>query len=352
MEAGAGVTAPTLATPLARDAGIEVPLICGAMYPCSNPELVAAVSEAGAIGIVQPISLTYVHGYDFREGLRYIRRLTTRPIGMNALIEQSSRAYHERMVRWIDIALEEGVRFFITSLGNPRWVVDRVQPVGGVVYHDVTERKWAEKGLAGGVRGLIAVNRRAGGHAGPKSAEELIAELEGLGVPVVMAGGVGDAPDFVAALRMGYAGAQLGTRFIATTECRASGAYKQAILAASEDDIVLTERLTGVPVAVIRTPYVERVGLKAGPIARWMLRHRRAKHLMRTIYALRSLWQLKRGLMRETGAAGGRDGDLYWQAGRSVATIDRIEAAGDIVRRFRDAVLAEAAQPGAPAGRR
>ena len=81
-----------LETPLTRHAGIEVPLICGAMYPCSNPELVAAVSEAGGIGIVQPISLTYVHGHDFRAGLRLIRTLTSRPIGMNALIEQSSRA--------------------------------------------------------------------------------------------------------------------------------------------------------------------------------------------------------------------------------------------------------------------
>ena len=62
------------ATPLTRDAGIAVPLICGAMYPCSNPELVAAVSEAGGLGVVQPISLTYVHGHEFREGLRLIRR--------------------------------------------------------------------------------------------------------------------------------------------------------------------------------------------------------------------------------------------------------------------------------------
>ena len=96
-----------LSTPLTRAAGIEVPLVCGAMYPCSNPELVAAVSEAGGIGIVQPISLTYVHGHDFREGLRLIRRLTSKPIGMNALIEQSSKAYRERMERWIDVALEE-----------------------------------------------------------------------------------------------------------------------------------------------------------------------------------------------------------------------------------------------------
>ncbi|MGE5745034.1 MAG: NAD(P)H-dependent flavin oxidoreductase, partial [Gemmatimonadota bacterium] len=208
-----------LDTPLSRSLGIEVPLLCGAMYPCSNPELVAAVSEAGGIGIVQPLSLTYVRGYDFREGLRHIRRLTTKPIGMNVLIEQSSQAYLERMRRYLDVALEEGVRFFVTSLGNPRWVVERAGPLGGLVYHDVTERKWAEKGLAGGVHGLIAVNNRAGGHAGPKSAEQLLAELGDLGVPVVCAGGIGDADEFVAALRMGYAGAQLGTRFIATTEC-------------------------------------------------------------------------------------------------------------------------------------
>jgi nitronate monooxygenase len=321
-----------LDTQLTRAAAIEVPLICGAMYPCSNPELVAAVSDAGGIGIVQPISLTYVHGHEFREGLRYIRRLTSKPVGMNALIEASSRRYHERMVEWVAIALEERVRFFITSLGNPRWVCDRVHATGGHVYHDVTERKWGQKGKDAGVDGLIAVNRRAGGHAGPKSAEELLEELGPLGLPLVCAGGIGDAPDFVAALRMGYAGVQMGTRFIATPECRASAVYKQAIVEADEDDIVLSERITGVPVAVINTPYIQRMGLRAGPLARWMLRGHRTKHWMRTIYALKSIWQLKRSSLDETGA---KD---YWQAGKSVAGIDHIEPAGEIVKRFRDAV--------------
>ena len=105
-------------------------------------------------------------------------------------------------------------------------------------------------------------------------------------------------------------------------------------LMAKEDDIVLSERITGVPVAVIRTPYIERMGLTAGPVARWMLRHRRTKHFMRTVYALRSLWQLKRASFDETGA---KD---YWQAGKSVAAIESIEPAGEIVRRFGDAVRA------------
>lgn len=335
------MTGPNLLdTPLTRDAGIEIPLICGAMYPCSNPELVAAVSDAGGIGIIQPISLTYVHGHEFREGIRLIRRLTPRPIGMNALIEASSRRYHERMVRWIDIALEEGIRFFVTSLGKPRWVCDAVHAVGGKVYHDVTERKWALKSRDAGVDGLIAVNRRAGGHAGPKSAEELVAELADLGLPLVCAGGIGRESEFVAALRMGYAGAQLGTRFIATTECRASAVYKQAIVDAEADDIVLSERITGVPVAVINTPYIRRMGLRAGPLARWMLRGHRTKHWMRMFYGLKSIWQLKRSSLDESGS---KD---YWQAGRSVSGIHGIEPAGAIVRRYREACLA----PGAGSG--
>jgi len=329
--------ANALQSALTRHAGIDVPLICGAMYPCSNPELVAAVSDAGGIGIVQPVSLTYVHGHDYREGLRYIRRLTDRPIGLNALIESSSRTYHERMVGWVETALEEGVRFFVTSLGKPRWVVDRVESVGGVVYHDVTERKWALKARDSGVHGLIGVNRRAGGHAGPRGAEELFEELHDLGLPVVCAGGVGDPRAFADALALGYAGVQMGTRFIATPECRASDMYKQAVVDAEESDIVLTERLTGVPVAVIDTPYVRRIGLKAGPLARWMLRGRRSKHLMRTIYALRSAWELKRTSLDERGRK------QYWQAGRSVAGIEGVVPARDIVRR-----CAQAASTGTP----
>jgi len=320
-------------------AGIELPIICGAMYPCSNPELVAAVSAAGGLGIVQPVSLTYVHGHDFRQGLRLIRSLTTKPVGMNALIEQSSRRYHERMRQWIDIALEEGLRFFVTSLGKPDWVVQRVHAAGGVVYHDVTSRRWAEKGLEAGVDGLIAVNNRAGGHAGNMDARTLFDELHDPGVPLVCAGGIGREQDYVESLRLGYAGVQMGTRFIATSECRASMAYKQAIINAAADDIVLSERITGVPVAVIRTAYIERMGLKAGPLARWMLSGHKTKHWMRMIYALKSFWQLKRTLLREG------ENDEIWQAGKSVAGIHTIEPAAEVLRRFAAAARDDAVAP-------
>jgi len=310
------------------------------MYPCSNPELVGAVSAAGAIGIIQPISLTFVHGYDFREGVRLIQRLAEgKPVGFNALIEQSSKYYRERMARWIDVALEEGVRFFVTSLGNPKWVVDKARQVGGVVYHDVTEAKWARKGADAGVDGLIAVNNRAGGHAGGKSAEQLVEELGPLGLPLVCAGGIGTPAEFRRAIHLGYAGAQLGTRFIATAECSAHPDYKHAIVAATSADIVLTERLTGVPVAVINNDYVRRLGTRAGIVARWMLRGRRTKHWMRAIYAVRSAYRLKKDLYR------GRGAEEYWQAGRSVDGIHGIEPAHEIVRKFAEALQSPLPSP-------
>lgn len=330
-------------TVFTRQVGIEVPLVCGAMYPCSNPELVAAVSEAGGIGVIQPLSLVYVHGYDLKKGLDYIRTLTKKPLGFNIITEKSSKIYLDRMRRYLDIALEEGVRFFVTSLGNPRWVVEAVQPFGGIVYHDVTESKWAKKALDSGVDGLIAVNDRAGGHAGGRSSVRLLDELQGLGKPVLCAGGVGDAAQFVEALQQGYAGVQLGTRFIATTECRAHDDYKRAIVTSRAEDIVLTERLSGVPVAVINTPYVQQIGTRAGLIARFLLRGRKTKHWMRMAYSLRSVWTLKRGLMRDMTS---KD---YWQAGKSVATIEAIEPAGVIVKRFAAAWQAAAAAPGARA---
>ncbi len=311
-----------------KDSGVGVPLIGGPMYPCSNPELVGAISAAGALGVLQPISLTYVHGHEYRAGIQLITRIAGgRPIGMNALIEASSRAYQHRMERWIDVALEEGVKFILTSLGNPRWVVDRAHAAGAVVYHDATERKWGDKALQAGVDGLIGVNDRAGGHAGGLGPEALLDELAPLGLPVVCAGGVGDADGFAAMLRLGYAAVQCGTRFIATTECNASDAYKQAIVGARAEDVVLTDRLTGVPVAVLNTPWVQGLGLHAGPLARWLLRQPRTKHWMRTLYAIRAAMRLKRSLHQDTP----RD---YWQAGKSVAAIMGVEPASAIVRAF------------------
>lgn len=319
---------PSAANTFCRQLGIRYPIIGGAMYPCSNPELTAAVSAAGGIGIMQPISLTYVYGHDFRNGIRLMRSLTDKPIGMNALIEKSSKKYQKRMSAWVDTALEEGIRFFVTSLGKPDWVAERVHAAGGLVYHDVTELKWARIGLDNGADGLICVNNRAGGHAGRKSMTELYAELHELGVPLVCAGGIGESGGFWQALDLGYAACQLGTRFIASHECRASAAYKQAVVDAQESDIVLSEKITGVPVSVINTDFIRHSGTRLGWFSRWMLSGNTTKHWMRMFYGLRSIWQLKHASLDETGE---KD---YWQAGKSVAGINRVESCETIMQQL------------------
>jgi len=311
--------------------GIEVPVICGAMYPCSNPELIAAVSESGGIGMVQPLSLVYAYSIPFEEGLNQIKSLTTKPVGLNVIVEKNIKAYEDRMKNWVDIALTKGVRFFVTALGDPSWVIEKVKPFGGIVYHDVTERKWAERAVRLGVDGLICVNNRAGGHAGNQSAEDLFKQLSDFGLPLICAGGVSTSDHFIDSLKMGYSGVQMGTRFIATTECKAHPNYKEAILRASEKDIVLTKRVTGVPLSVIRTPYVDSVGLEIGPIAQFLFRFRRTRHWLRFLYNLRSVRAMKKTNLK------GLSTKDYYQAGKGVEGINEVLGANTILKIFRTA---------------
>lgn len=308
--------------------GVKYPIIGGPMYPCSNPELVSSISDAGALGIIQPLSLTYVHGYDFLQGIQYMRTLTDKPLGFNALIEKSSRKYHQRMSSWIDISLEQGVRFFITSLGKPDWVVERVHAYGGLVYHDVTESKWARIGIDCGVDGLICVNNRAGGHCGALSAEQLYEDCAEFGKPLVCAGGIAEYNGLQQMLELGYQACQLGTRFIAADECKVSDSYKQAIVVAQEQDIALTEKMTGVPVSIIKPEYKNEQQLKASGLLAWLLRSNRFKHLARLYLTMRSLIGLKKAIRSND------EQSSYWQAGKSVAGIHEILPVKHIIERM------------------
>lgn len=314
-----------MTNPFLSHARIQHPIICGAMYPCSNPELIAAASAAGALGVIQPLSLIYAQGYDLTAGIAKIRSLTSKPIGFNAIVEQSSKTYENRMRAWVDIALDADIRFFITALGKPGWVVEKVHAAGGYVYHDVTRLSWAEKAVEAGVDGLICVNDRAGGHLGDLTKEQLWQDLSRLGKPLICAGGIGTRQSYREALALGYSGVQLGTKFIATTECSAHPDYKAAIVRAQPADIVSTNRISGVPVSIINTPYLQKSGLNAGPVARYLLRGRRTKHAMRLIYTAQSLWRLKNSSFKKAGYK------AYWQAGKSVDGVDKIQTCAEVV---------------------
>jgi nitronate monooxygenase len=305
--------------------GIRYPIICGAMFPCSNPELIAAVSEAGGIGIVQPVSMTYVHGHDFREGLQQIKAKTKNPFGMNVLSIQNER-YKKKMEEWVEIALDEGCSFFITALGNPKWLVDKVKPHGGIVFHNTTEKKWALKAIDAGIDGFICINKDAGGHAGELSKERLFEELKEFEKPMVLAGGVGDKHAFRNALSLGYDGVQMGTRFIASNECNSHQDYKDAILKAKKEDIVLTEKVDAIPLSVIKTAHVEKVGTKAGAIVKYLLQFSLTKNLVRNFYTMIGAVRMKKTALK------GLSSSDYYQAGKSVDGINSIERVADIIK--------------------
>ena len=129
-------------------------------------------------------------------------------------------------------------------------------------------------------------------------------------------------------LALGYSGVQAGTRFIATTECTAHPDYKQAIVDARPERIALTNKLSGVDCSIIVTPTVEKLGLRAGPIAGRLLRYERTKRLMRSAYALQSMWRLKRA-----NAQGASFKDV-WQAGKSVEGVQEVKSVAEVVGEY------------------
>ena len=323
----------TIQTKFTDHAGVEYPIICGAMYPCSNPELVSAASNGGGLAIMQPVSLIYAHGWDLRKGIKYIKSMTNKPFGFNALIEKGNKLLIERMSVWIDIALEEGIRFFVTSLGKPDWVREKVHTVGGVVYHDVTTRHWAKKGKDSGVDGLICVNNRAGGHLGDQSKEQMFEELHDMNLPLICAGGVGGEDELNDALRLGYDGVQMGTRFIATDECNTSDNYKRAIIEANEEDISWTKRISGVPISVIKTKNFRQENS-------WLVRKLlsgKFKHLARTFINSISYWRLKSIKQSDEKNGSPKSTELY-SAGKSVGAIDNTVSATVIMRELGESI--------------
>jgi nitronate monooxygenase len=207
-------------------------------------------------------------------------------------------------------------------------VVDIAHQHESLVYHDVVNSLHANKAHEAGADGFICVNANAGGHTGGLSPEKLYDEIAPLNKPMICAGGVGDKAEFERVQNLGYIGAQAGTRFIASKECLAHQKYKEEIIKAKAKNIVLTDKISGVPVAVINNPHLEKVGVKANSLAKWLLKNNKTKRWMRMFYTIQSIWKLK-----NTNAKGGNYKDFYL-AGKSVETIDEVKSVAQIYQEF------------------
>lgn len=245
---------------------LRLPLIVSPMFLVSGPELVLAASRSGVVGSFPALNQRTSLGYEgwlktVTEGLRegpLAGAAQVAPFAVNLIVHGSNR----RLEADLELTLRYQVPVVITSLGAVRDVVLKIQDQGGVVLHDVTSVRHAEKALEAGVDGLIAVSAGAGGHAGTLNPFALVAELRQLTDKlIVLAGSIGSGGQIAAAIAAGADLAGAGTRFIATEESLASPAYKQMLLQTSAKDVVYTPKISGVA-ANFLTPSLHANGIE------------------------------------------------------------------------------------------
>lgn len=289
------------------------------MFLVSNVEMVVQTSEAGGLGAFPALNFRPIEAYEL--AIKEIKKRTAKPIGVNIIVNKSNTRQNED----VRIALENGVELFITSLGSPRDVIKEAHKNGAKVVCDVTNLEHAKKVEDMGADGVIAVGTGAGGHAGPISPLVLIPWLKReLKIPIIAAGGIADGVTMAGALALGAAAVSVGTRFIASKEATIDQQYKDAVVNASPEDIVMTTRVSGTPAAVIRTPYIDKIGLDL-PIALKILKN----HPLTKKYAVPLIHFL--GMKQLEASAQKPSWKTVWSAGQSVGLVHDILSCREIV---------------------
>jgi len=241
-----------LETSFTRLLDLRLPVVQGGMVWCAGARLAAAVSEAGGLGLIGAGSMD---ADLLRRHIHKARTLTQRPFGVNVpLLFRHAEAL-------LEVALEEGVRVFFTSAGSPRKVVPRLKAAGAVVFHVVSHPDLARKCHDAGVDGVVAEGFEAGGHDGREELTTLALlplVVDAVPLPVLAAGGIVDGRGLAAALALGAAGVQMGTRFVACRESSAHPAFQQAVIDSPCDATRLVLK-RGIPVRLLRNALRERI---------------------------------------------------------------------------------------------
>ena len=235
----------TIPTPFTELLGIRHPICLGPMGLISTPPLVAAVSEAGGLGIM---GTAMFDGEGLREAIRETRRLSDAPFGISIMAAHPTAAGHAR------VAIEERVDFVTTSAGSPKKLAPMFRDAGIENYHVVPSVKLALKAAQAGCTGLVAEGSEGASFKSPDEISTLVLipqVIDATGLPVIGAGGIGDGRGLAAALCLGAAAVQMGTRFIATQESPIHENYKRALLGLAETDTIMVGRKSG-PLRVVR----------------------------------------------------------------------------------------------------
>ncbi|MGL4315348.1 MAG: NAD(P)H-dependent flavin oxidoreductase [Pseudomonas sp.] len=246
-----------MSLPALLDQRLRLPVVAAPMFLVSTPPLVLACCHSGVVGSFPALNQRESSGFKaWLEEIEAGLTADSAPYAVNLIVHGSN----PRLQADLAICVEHKVPVVITSLGAAKEVVDAVHSYGGLVFHDVTTRRHAEKAAEAGVDGLIAVAAGAGGHAGTWSPFALIAEIrQFFDKTLLLSGCLNSGHEILAAQLLGADLAYMGTRFIATRESNADSDYKQMILGAQAADIVHTPAVSGVPASFMRQS-LERAG--------------------------------------------------------------------------------------------
>ncbi len=224
--------------------GIEYPFIQGGMANIATGEFAAAVSNAGGLGLIGAAGMTVEV---LRENIHTCKALTNKPFGVNIMLMNPDADAMAELV------VEENIQVVTTGAGNPGKYMKQWKEVNIKVFPVVASVALAKRLAASGADGVIAEGTESGGHVGELTTMALVPQVAAaVDVPVIAAGGIADGSQLLAAFSLGAVGVQLGTCLLVSEECPIHDNYKQAVIKASDIDTVVTGRIAGVPVRILK----------------------------------------------------------------------------------------------------
>jgi len=276
--------------------GIDYPVIMAPMFLVSTPEMIIEALKSGITAAFP--ALNYRTDEDFRNAILKIRKATSKPFGINLIVNKSNIKYKKQL----DTCL--GIKVFC----------------------DVVDLTFALKVAKLGADAVIAVSSKAGGHSGTILPEVLIPMLiEKLDIPVISAGGIATYKQLKEAIESGAQAVSVGTIFIASPEAGVSDEYKNALVEYGAEDIIMTSNISGTPITVINTPYMQKIGNKQGLLSKILSKNKRFKKYIK-------MFIMARGMKAIENAANKPTYKTVWVAGRSIEYIHSIRPVREIVK--------------------
>ena len=303
---------------------LRYPIVQGGLAHLAWSGLAAAVSEAGGLGQIGVAHM--VTPNELRADIRRLRELTSAPYGVNFPLG------HRPLDDFLAVALEERAPVITITAGNPEAMIRAIQSSGVTplprILVLVAGVRAARKAADLGADAVIAVGFEGGGHLGRDDIGTITLVpriVDSVHIPVLASGGLADGRGLAAALALGAEGIELGTRFVATQECVASVAYKQALVAATESDTVVIERAIGRPARVLRGPFVERILAVEAELER--------RRVTRD-EAMAELLPYIRGEVNVLAAIEGKLDEGFIWAGQGIGLISDIPTVGELIERM------------------